>query len=152
MEALKSTEETSFEYDARLKNIQEKLKELKKPIHINNGGLENTLEMYKKLAEELSSLKIDSQGKQIRDNSQRYLSKLDEVISIVEHQIIQTTEIISIYEQYKTAVSIITEEISNISTEMTKFDHINEPLDTGEHESFDVNLLNFRVPRYLMVH
>jgi hypothetical protein len=131
IKTIQDTLETSSEYDSRIKSIKGKLNELKKPIDVNNGGLEHTLGMYKKLSEELSSLKVESHENQGRDTSQRHSSKQEDVISIVENQITQTTELINIQEQYKGAITTITEEISNISTELENAKHTSEEDEDG---------------------
>ena len=124
IEAIRSTQETTSDYENRMKSIKERLKELKKPIDVNNGGLNHTLEMYKALLEELNSIKNESRERKSQDTSQRYSTKQDEVISIVEDQVVQTAELITIHEQYKSAVTNITQDITSISSELDSVDDI----------------------------
>ena len=145
IKTVQDTIDISSEYDSRIKSIKEKLNELKKPIDVNNGGLEHTLEMYKKLFEELNSLKGESRENQGRDTSQKHSSRQEEVISIVENQITQTTELINIQEQYKGAVTTITEEISSISTELENVKQPSEADDGSTDRDEKLKEINIKV-------
>ena len=129
IDTIKSSSEKSTVYESSLKAIKERLKDLRQPIDIAQGGIENRLEMYEKLSEDLVTIKNESLEKQGLDANQRYSSKQDDVISLVDEQIIQTKELINTHEQYKSAIIMITNEISNISAELDSIKNASNAMD-----------------------
>ena len=141
IESIETTQEANSEYENRLKGIKQRLQELKRPIDVNKGGLQDTLEVYKSLSEELNMIRNESHEKKGQEVVQMHCSKQDEVIAIIAEQIAQTTELMNLQDQYKNAVTTITEDLSMVTSELDNIMDTEEPASTSP----ELRSLNLKV-------